>query len=118
MPPQCALVRTRELALVFREIVHGAHRLGEDLRFRDHKTQGSALGAIDGLMKADPEHEALGRGNRSAERVWQPRPAQTLSIGVSLQVPQSERYMIAQFGEEYLAYAKHTGRFVPRLRRR
>lgn len=29
-----------------------------------------------------------------------------------------ERHMIAQFGDEYLAYAKRTGRFVPRLRRR
>jgi len=26
-----------------------------------------------------------------------------------------ERSMVAQFGQEYLTYARHTGRFIPRL---
>ncbi|MBN2023454.1 MAG: isoprenylcysteine carboxylmethyltransferase family protein [Pirellulales bacterium] len=30
-------------------------------------------------------------------------------------IPLEERLMLAQFGDEYRAYARHTGRFVPRL---
>jgi protein-S-isoprenylcysteine O-methyltransferase Ste14 len=40
------------------------------------------------------------------------------ALGVALQARREERHMVDTFGDRYVRYAAHTGRFLPRLRGR
>lgn len=39
-------------------------------------------------------------------------------LGVHLRTPLEEQRLVDEFGEDYLAYAERTGRYLPRIRRR